>query len=1768
MELNRQEDAGTITAEGLAELEQLRADPGPPPEPKFSSYTLPGGENYRELLLRLPTNQNEAAAARSARIRELTDRRDDLEAQLRRATDVGRGPEGSLRALRSLRRQIRNAEMQISVVMRETNDRTAFTRGHFDEPNVLAHIRFNERTDADGKRVLFIEEIQSDWHQKGRKEGYTGENKEALREAMELAKTKASTVMRRVDDLGFDTRGQALQAVRMAENWTETWDVSDLSREDIQVVNQYIQAVADYRSSRGGVPDAPFKTSWHELAFKRMLRYAASSGNGYDRIAWTTGEQQVERYTSALRNTVDRVEWTKTEEGVHLVGSKNGQGVVDTTEAENELSDAIGKAMAQQILESPDQTGVIEGDNIRIDATWPALLYNKKLRRFANKYAKKWGAKVGETKISGGSYDQTVGDPVMSADAEERYLRPGFTASERQRIRDINREMDRLEENTTPTVEFRRMFPALRSELQSIYKTARERDSTLSVHSLDVTPAMRESVTEGQPLFAIEDAGWYQTLTEQAPGFEKDVLDILRRIAPGAKHRVINGILHRARGPLRGEYSPVQQLIIATDPATARHEAIHHLRNVGAITATEWDALKDMAKKVWMDQYKIRENYTRQYKGRLPDADFEELLLEEAVAHAYEEWTGGNIRQRNAIQRIFQKIKRFLQDIGALKTKYADVLERIEAGEVGQRTGRRGDIQAALNSRDPAQISAALAEARQLGVAFTRTEISQALRAANLDGLADLYENTPGDIVEDLAPFRAALGKRIDKAFDAIDAAAENLLAGKESVLAHKRTVGTPEEEALLDDVMVVGSARPGFIRSLYDGWKTNLKGDEARKKLAWKTKAALVDSLYGTEFVERKLSGNWKGALEDAVNSMSKLFRMTRDIQSYMGIVLKHGPLRLVTEANAQPGETVGDIVVADGFKGGLEGIYKKLGEQGVLDWYKLWAAGVRADRLMRERYEVRGGKQPGWFENEAAAKRHAATHKGQIKDWGETGREKNFSRAQIDAALKLSAKYPEANFEAVHERAQQFNKAMLDFAQDSGTINAETRKFWERNDYIPFARALDETTVQGSASAQSPIIRMLTGGKAEDKAEGKLKLDDPIEALWANATHLVHASLTNQAMLKAEENIKDAGVHGAEIWTDAKLDWRVAHASVAQVTAALKRVGIDFPELSKEEKEQWLELFTMVPPKDADIVTFREGGKVQYRRVHDQLFLEAIVSLQPKATDRLFTLMSIPKNILTTSVTATGGFMVANSIRDTLHAWVIMGKERGFVEAMTNLPKLFVDVFASFGRAGRGAKESFQESADVIEMLAAGGGTMGYYGTRPDQVRKMIESLGTEGAASIIGTPRKAWTLWMKIGRASEMANRVAIYKQAKADGASNREAAYQARDLLDFSRHGSLPMLRFFTVAVPFLNARIQGIDRLKRSAQDNPTAFMFRGAILTGMTMGLMLQNDDDDRYNRLEEWDKDVYYHIFLDHFLPDDALREIFGSNKLNWHIRVPKPFEVGLLFSTVWERLYQLANGNDDGKAAMGALGRAFHDTLAFDPVPQAIKPLAEQMANKSFFTQRQIVGERLAGQLPSAQVTPHTTGTARAISALMNAPGLSWLFGDNAPFQQASSPARIDALIRGYSGTIGASVAEWAGMLFNVAAGRPAGPTPSLSQVPLIGRFVKEEPYFSTKYTTRFYEMRNEAQAIMKTFNAYRQVGNVEAAREILEKYRPQIRKHRILDRNARNLARLRAQERIIREHRDMPRARKREELNRLQELENTVTERIIRILDKIPQ
>ena len=77
------------------------------------------------------------------------------------------------------------------------------------------------------------------------------------------------------------------------------------------------------------------------------------------------------------------------------------------------------------------------------------------------------------------------------------------------------------------------------------------------------------------------------------------------------------------------------------------------------------------------------------------------------------------------------------------------------------------------------------------------------------------------------------------------------------------------------------------------------------------------------------------------------------------------------------------------------------------------------------------------------------------------------------------------------------------------------------------------------------------------------------------------------------------------------------------------------------------------------------------------------------------------------------------------------------------------------------------------------------------------------------------KALLNWNEIGSFAENINRAALYKQLKDKGVSHFEASYQARDLLNFSRHGASPIIRIMTQSIPFLNARIQGLDKAGRA-----------------------------------------------------------------------------------------------------------------------------------------------------------------------------------------------------------------------------------------------------------------------------------------------------------------------------------------------------------------
>lgn len=110
---------------------------------KYSEHQLPGGNNYRELLMRAPH-------------KKLNTDKGILDKYSRDKFGYGYD---------------RLAKWQQEELQAKF-DGPQYRSSHWDEPNVLGHVRMNDRNVPGVGKALHLEELQSDWHQTGRKQGY------------------------------------------------------------------------------------------------------------------------------------------------------------------------------------------------------------------------------------------------------------------------------------------------------------------------------------------------------------------------------------------------------------------------------------------------------------------------------------------------------------------------------------------------------------------------------------------------------------------------------------------------------------------------------------------------------------------------------------------------------------------------------------------------------------------------------------------------------------------------------------------------------------------------------------------------------------------------------------------------------------------------------------------------------------------------------------------------------------------------------------------------------------------------------------------------------------------------------------------------------------------------------------------------------------------------------------------------------------------------------------------------------------------------------------------------------------------------------------------------------------------------------------------------------------------------------------------------------------------------------------------------------------
>ena len=353
------------------------------------------------------------------------------------------------------------------------------------------------------------------------------------------------------------------------------------------------------------------------------------------------------------------------------------------------------------------------------------------------------------------------------------------------------------------------------------------------------------------------------------------------------------------------------------------------------------------------------------------------------------------------------------------------------------------------------------------------------------------------------------------------------------------------------------------------------------------------------------------------------------------------------------------------------------------------------------------------------------------------------------------------------------------------------------------------------------------------------------------------------------------------------------------------------------------------------------------------------------------------------------------------------------------------------------------------------------------------------------------------------------------------------------------GNHPVVRFLTQSVPFLNARLQGLYKLGRAAKADPRRFGAVAGAVTLASLGLMAAYADDEDWKKREDWDRDAYWWF------------KIGGTA-----YRIPKPFEVGAI-GTLAERTAELVLSKEmTNKRFAERLSHMVAQTFAFDPVPQAFKPLLDIYSNKDSFTGRAIESQADQRLRPEDRYNERTSEAARLLG--------SWGLPDPAQLLKGEwvglSPKQVDHLFRGYFSWVASAVATATDYAIRPALDRGDRPAMRLKDVFLAGNFVESLPSGSSRYVSAMYEQSRDVEQAYASYQDALGRGDKDGAADILASDGDKIRSRGAMSTATKLLSQLNQQAKKIEASTAMDASEKRERLQRIEQRRHELARRVM--------
>lgn len=666
---------------------------------------------------------------------------------------------------------------------------------------------------------------------------------------------------------------------------------------------------------------------------------------------------------------------------------------------------------------------------------------------------------------------------------------------------------------------------------------------------------------------------------------------------------------------------------------------------------------------------------------------------------------------------------------------------------------------------------------------------------------------------------------------------------------------------------------------------------------------------------------------------------------------------------------------------------------------------------------------------------------------------------------------------FEKAADIYAKYNEGLINFAVKTGALSKEVGAgLLKHGDYVPFYRPRPDGSVWLDVGGAPPIK---IGNLADQPYLHELVGgDQPILDVFTSA-------LQNTAMLT---------------------DMALRNLATRNVAFTLNELGLLEGEKNKGIHKGGKDV------KGPKIIRFKRDGEDYWAEVNTDAAgvtaeilvkgLEGVNTSLPNAVK----MMNAPANLLRKWVTRNPAYALRQIVRDPLNAVMTTGLDT--VPIASSLKEIAKMV------------QGKSEGEPLLQRRGILGGQV-LTGTEEDKKKIMNDIL----------SGKKGWDYRMaqldQLAIQGDASTRVVMYNNFIKQGLSEMEATLATLEAMNFSKRGISPSLFALSTMVPFMNAQIQGLnvlyqaftgkmpfnDRLKVKQK-----LVQRALMMAAFTMVYASMMADDEGYQNANDDEK------YGNWFVPNPFSDE---------HIRVPIPFEVGLLFKALPEALVNTAWGDTKARDSLSALGKMAWNSVPIG-APQGLKPLFEVAINHSFYTGRAIDSERMMNLEPGERYDQRTTEVSKTLGSILGV-----------------SPNKIDYLIRGYTGSLPLAITSLANPILR---GGEVGEQPESrgllsSETPLIGSFF--QPTDASGLVNKAYKDMEEVVRAKATYDKMIEEGRIQEANAYVDANADMIAMASFAGKFRKQMGEYTKKERQIRADVKMTGTEKREALDEIRQL-----------------